>query len=156
MNPPLNTRSAVPLAMALSLAIAPCTASPSPSPDSPLSVLAAFEAAWAEGKSDLVEGTLASEKIALSLSDAGPQDEAYTKTQAAYLIKDALAYRITESFGFVEFHWSENGAKLPYGVARWTYRQRESGPPRELMLRVSLREEGRGWAVAEIRLHPGD
>lgn len=156
MNPPLKTRLVVPLAAAAALLIVPGTASPGPSPESPLSVLAAFEAAWAEGKSDLVEGTLASDKIALSLSDAGPQDEAYTRTQAAYLIKDALAYRITESFGFVEFHWTENGAKLPYGVARWTYRQSEGGPPRELMLRVSLREEGSSWAVAEIRLHPSD
>ena len=154
MNPPLKTHSVVPLAVALVMVIVPGIASTSPSPDSPLSVLAAFEAAWAEGKSDLVEDTLASDKIALSLSDAGPQHEAYTRTQAAYLIKDALAYRITESFGFVEFYWSENGTKLPYGVARWKYRQSKGGPPRELMLRVSLREEGSSWAVAEIRIQP--
>lgn len=154
MNPPLRTRSVAPLAMALLLAIMPTIASPSPSPDSPLSVLAAFEAAWAAGKSDLVEDTLASDKIALSLSDAGPQNEAYTRTQAAYLIKDALTYSITESFGFVEFYWSENGTKLPYGVARWIYRQSEGGPPIELMLRISLRKEGSIWAVAQIRLQP--
>jgi hypothetical protein len=124
------------------------------SPGSPLSVLAAFEEAWCESRADLVEATLAADKIALSLSDAGPQDEAYTRTQAAYLIKDALGYRITESFGFVDFHWTENGSVMPYGIARWEYRRAEKGPVRELMLRVTLREEGPDWVVSEIRVLP--
>jgi hypothetical protein len=152
MNPPLRLFFVVPLAMALLLVSAPGNVLCSPNPDSPLSVLAAFEEAWAEGQSKLVEQTLASDKIALSLSDAGPQDEAYTRTQAAYLIKDALAYRITESFGFVEFQWSEKEAKLPHGLARWVYKRREGGPSHEMMLKVSLRKEGATWAVAEIRL----
>jgi hypothetical protein len=125
-----------------------------PHPGSPLSVLAAFEEAWAGGRADRIEETLASDKIALSLSDAGPQDEAYTRTQALYLIKDALAYRITESFGFVEFHWSENGVEEPHGVARWVFTRSEGGPSRELMLEVTLRLEGPNWVVSEIRLHP--
>jgi hypothetical protein len=132
------------------LGLAPCEASPG----SPLSVLSAFEEAWCESRADLIEGTLAADKIALSLSDAGPQDEAYTRTQAAYLIKDALAYRITEGFSFVEFHWSENGSIMPYGVARWEFRRSEEGPVRELMLRVTLREEGPAWVVSEIRVQP--
>jgi hypothetical protein len=121
---------------------------------SPLFVLSAFEDAWAAGRADLVEKTLAAEKIAMSLGDAGPQDEAYTRTQAAYLIKDALAYRLTESFGFVEFYWSENGTAMPYGIARWEFRRSEGGPVREVLLRVTLREEGPGWVVAEIKVQP--
>jgi hypothetical protein len=121
---------------------------------SPLSVLSAFEQAWSEGRVDLLEKTLAAERIAMSLSHAGPQDEAYTRTQAAYLIKDALAYRITESFEFVEFHWSEAGSAMPSGTARWEFRRSEGEPVRELLLRVTLRKEGPTWAVAEIRVLP--
>jgi hypothetical protein len=154
MIPPLRLRHVVPRAMAALLISMPGGAVCSPTQESPLSVLAAFEAAWAQGESDLVARTLASDKIALSLGDAGPRDETYTRTQAAYLIKDALAYRITESFEFVEFSWNENDAKPPYGVARWTYKHSEGGPPRELMLKVALRKEGSRWAVAEVRIQP--
>jgi hypothetical protein len=138
------------------LAAAFCAAAGPAWAASPLSVLAAFERAWEEGEADVVEETLASDKIALSLSDAGPQDEAYTRTQALYLIKDALAYRITESFGFVEFYWSENGVKDPHGIARWRFSRSEGGPPHELMLKVTLRLEGQDWVVSEIRLQADD
>lgn len=156
MNPPLRLFFVMPLLMALLLVSVPGNALCSPTPDSPLSVLAAFEEAWAEGQSTLVERTLASDKIALSLSDAGPQDGAYTRTQAAYLIKDALAYRITESFGFVEFQWSEKEARLPHGLARWIYKRTEDGPSHEMILKVSLRREGATWCVAEIRMQADD
>lgn len=136
----------------LFVAIVPAVAGPADG--SPLSVLAAFEKAWAEGRHDLVEKTLASDRIALSLSDAGPQDKAFTRTQAAYLIKDALAYRITEAFGFVEFSWRENGTEAPYGVARWRFRRTEGGPQRELTLEVTLRLEGPVWVISEIRMKP--
>lgn len=125
-----------------------------PATGSPLSVLSAFEQAWSEGRVDLVEKTLAADKITMSLSHAGPQDEAYTRTQAAYLIKDALAYRVTESFEFVEFHWSEGGSAMPSGTARWEFRRSEGEPLRELLLRVTLRQEGPSWVVAEIRVLP--
>jgi hypothetical protein len=153
MNLPLKPLSliAVVAAMLLLAAAPACTG---PLAGSPLSVLAAFEEAWADGRADLIEETLASDRIALSLSDAGPQDEAYTRTQALYLLKDALAYRITESFGFVEFNWTENGSVMPCGIARWEFRRSEGGPPRELMLKVTLRLEGPDWVVSEIRLNP--
>jgi len=138
--------------LAIALFLAPVSAAASPG--GPLSVLAAFEEAWCESRPDLVEEILAADRIALSLSDAGPQDEAYTRTQAAYLIKDALTYRITETFGFVEFHWSEEGAYPPYGIARWEFRLTEGGPVRDLMLRVTLRADGPGWVVADIRVEP--
>lgn len=139
---------------AATLAIAAGPSWTSPMTGSPLSVLAAFEEGWAEGSADLIEETLASDEIALSISDAGPQNKAYTRTQALYLIKDALAYRITESFSFVEFHWSEDGSEVPCGIARWEFRRTEGGPSRELLLLVTLRREGPEWVVSEIRLHP--
>lgn len=142
------------IALAALLVVSASQAVRGSGPGSPLSVLAAFEEAWAEGRADLVELILAADKIALSLSDAGPQDEAYTRTQAVYLIKDALAYRITEGFGFVEFHWSENGSEMPYGIARWEFRRSEGAPVRELPIIVTLRRDGPGWVVSEIRLLP--
>ncbi len=154
MNPPLKSFCLAALALALTLAQAAGPSSAGPTPRSPLSVLSAFEEAWAEGRADMLEKTLAPDKIALSLGDAGPQNEAYTRTQAAYLITDALTYKVTESFEFVEFNWSEEGSEMPCGTARWKFRRSEEGPVRELLLKVTLRKEGMSWSVAEIRALP--
>ena len=59
---------AVPAAILLFAASAPCAG---PLAGSPISVLAAFEEAWADGRADLIEETLASDKIDDESSLAG-------------------------------------------------------------------------------------
>jgi hypothetical protein len=118
----------------------------------PFQVFAAIERAWSKGLVDSIVTFLPVEDVSLQLGKASPAKAFYSHDQAAYMLRDALGFTVTESFQFVEFKNEKAGEEPPYAVAEWTFRREPAGQLIVQKVRIELKKAPGCLVVSEIRV----
>ena len=118
----------------------------------PFSTFAAIEKAWNAGCPDSIVILFPKENITLNIETNVPEEASFSRQQAAYILKDALCYTVTESFEFLEFEYDKDGGAPPYADAEWSYRRELEGEVVTEKVHVTLRNEEGRWLIAEIRI----
>jgi hypothetical protein len=119
---------------------------------SPFLTFAAIERAWSMGWVDSIVTFFPEEKITLRLDKNVPEAASFTQKQASYMLRDSFRYKVTESFGFLEFKYRKSGNKPPFGKAQWTFRREPAGKIIVAKVHVTLRKEGERWLISGIRI----
>jgi len=118
----------------------------------PFQVFAAIERAWNKGLVDSIVAFLPEEDIALQLGKATPAKAFYSHDQAAYMLRDALGFAVTESFQFVEFKYEKVGEEPPYAQAEWTFCREPAGQLIVQKVRIELKKAAGRLVISEIRV----
>ncbi|UCF78589.1 MAG: DUF4783 domain-containing protein [Candidatus Eiseniibacteriota bacterium] len=121
-------------------------------PLTPLLTLAAIEEAWNAGRADSIVALFPEEKIVLRLEANVPEETSFSRQQAAYMLKDAFRYTVTESFQFLDFTYDKDEGAGPSGNAEWSYRREPQAEKTTNKVHVTLRKEKGRWLISELRI----
>jgi hypothetical protein len=113
-------------------------------------VFRSIEMAWRLAQPESLLRHFGEGKVALAFSRGGPRGGIFTRTQASYLLSDLFKYSTIEKFQFVKYRNIGENGQAPFAVADRVFRL-DSGILYHDQVYVSLRREGEGWKVAEIK-----
>ncbi len=119
--------------------------------DSPLATFKGIEKAWIGEDASALSHFVGDGKVFVSIRGIGQKGGYFSRPQVHYLFKRMFKNFEHMKFDFVKYHNLDDPERRVYGIAYRTYRNRRNGQIIQDKVYVTLRKEGDGWAVGEIK-----